>query len=114
MEKIDFPISSYQSSDKMMGIFTTGKTVSMQVLAERFSAIGVPVFLADVRGDVSGISQPNPGNHKIAQRVGQLRIDSYTPQGCPVAFWDIFGEQGHPARTTISEMGPLLLARLHE
>ncbi len=94
------------------GATGTGKTVSMQVLAEHFSAIGVPVFMADVKGDVSGISQPNPGNPKIAQRVEQLQIPGYTPRGCPVVFWDIFGEQGHPARTTISEMGPLLLARL--
>jgi hypothetical protein len=94
------------------GATGTGKTVSMQVLAERFSSIGVPVFLADVKGDVSGISQANAGNARISQRLEQLRIGGYTPKGCPVAFWDIFGEQGHPARTTISEMGPLLLARL--
>ena len=94
------------------GATGTGKTVSMQVLAERFSAIGVPVFMADVKGDISGISQPNPGNPRISERVAQLKIEGYSPRGCPVAFWDIFGEQGHPARTTISEMGPLLLARL--
>jgi DNA helicase HerA-like ATPase len=94
------------------GATGTGKTVSMQVLAENFSKISVPVFLADVKGDISGISQPNAVNAKIAQRVEQLQITNYTPQGCPVVFWDIFGEQGHPARTTISEMGPLLLARL--
>ena len=94
------------------GATGTGKTVTMQVLAEHFSSIGVPVFLADVKGDVSGISQPNPGHPKITQRVEQLQINGYTPRGCPVVFWDIFGEQGHPARTTISEMGPLLLARL--
>jgi DNA helicase HerA-like ATPase len=94
------------------GATGTGKTVSMQVLAENFSRIGVPVFMADVKGDVSGISQPNPGNPKIAQRVEQLQITNYTPMGCPVAFWDIFGEQGHPVRTTVSEMGPLLLSRL--
>jgi DNA helicase HerA-like ATPase len=94
------------------GATGTGKTVTMQVLAENFSRIGVPVFMADVKGDISGISQPNAGNPKIAERVEQLQIKDYTPQGCPVVFWDIFGEQGHPARTTISEMGPLLLARL--
>lgn len=95
------------------GATGTGKTVSMQVLAENFSRIGVPVFMADVKGDISGISQPNPGNPKIAQRIEQLQIkNQYTPLGCPVVFWDIFGEQGHPARTTISEMGPLLLGRL--
>jgi DNA helicase HerA-like ATPase len=95
------------------GATGTGKTVSMQVLAESFSRSGVPVFMADVKGDLSGISQPNPGNLKVDQRIEQLQIkDQYKPQGCPVAFWDIFGEQGHPARTTISEMGPLLLGRL--
>ncbi len=95
------------------GATGTGKTISMQVLAERFSAIGVPVFMADVKGDISGISQPNPGNPMIEQRLDQLHVrEPYKPQGCPVVFWDIFGEQGHPARTTISEMGPLLLARL--
>jgi uncharacterized protein len=94
------------------GATGTGKTVSMQVLAEHFSRIGVPVFLADVKGDISGISQPNPGNAKVTQRLEQLHLTGYTPRGCPVVFWDIFGEQGHPARTTISEMGPLLLSRL--
>lgn len=94
------------------GATGTGKTVTMQVLAENFSRIGVPVFMADVKGDLSGISQPNPGNPKITQRIEQLQIKGYEPKGCPVAFWDIFGEQGHPARTTISEMGPLLLGRL--
>jgi DNA helicase HerA-like ATPase len=95
------------------GATGTGKTVTMQVLAESFSRSGVPVFMADVKGDLSGISQANPGNPKIEQRLDQLQIrGQYKPQGCPVAFWDIFGEQGHPARTTISEMGPLLLGRL--
>ena len=84
------------------GATGTGKTVTMQVLAENFSRIGVPVFMADVKGDLSGISQPNPGNPKITQRIEQLQIKGYEPKGCPVAFWDIFGEQGHPARTTIS------------
>jgi DNA helicase HerA-like ATPase len=94
------------------GATGTGKTVSMQVLAENFSRIGVPVFMADVKGDLSGISQPGRENPKITQRIEQLHINNYIRQGCPVAFWDIFGEQGHPARTTISEMGPLLLSRL--
>jgi DNA helicase HerA-like ATPase len=94
------------------GATGTGKTVTMQVLAENFSRIGVPVFMADVKGDIAGISQPNLRNPKITQRIEQLQIKGYEPKGCPVAFWDIFGEQGHPARTTISEMGPLLLGRL--
>jgi DNA helicase HerA-like ATPase len=98
------------------GATGTGKTVSMQVLAENFSRSGVPVFMADVKGDLSGISQPGRENPKITQRLEMLRIskDSWEWKGCPVAFWDIFGEQGHPARSTISEMGPLLLSRLLE
>ncbi|MBU4268780.1 MAG: DUF853 domain-containing protein [Acidobacteria bacterium] len=94
------------------GATGTGKTVSMQVLAENFSRSGVPVFMADVKGDISGISQPGREHAKIAQRIEQLQITNYTRQGCPVVFWDIFGEKGHPVRTTISEMGPLLLGRL--
>jgi len=94
------------------GATGTGKTVSLQTLAEKFSALGVPVFMADVKGDLSGISQPGQDNPKIMQRVQQLAIESYQHRACPVAFWDVFGEQGHPVRTTISEMGPLLLSRL--
>lgn len=94
------------------GATGTGKTVSLQSLAEKFSALGVPVFMADVKGDLSGISQPGQDNPKIMQRVQQLAIENYQHRACPVAFWDVFGEQGHPVRTTISEMGPLLLSRL--
>lgn len=94
------------------GATGTGKTVTLQVMAESFSARGVPVFLADVKGDLAGISQPGGQSSKVKERVAQLKLDSYTPAGCPVTFWDVFGEQGHPVRTTISEFGPLLLARL--
>ena len=94
------------------GATGTGKTVTLQVLAEQFSAMGVPVFLADVKGDLAGISQPGGQSPKIQERIKQLKIDGYTPAGCPVTFWDVFGEKGHPVRATISEMGPLLLARL--
>jgi DNA helicase HerA-like ATPase len=94
------------------GATGTGKTVTLQVLAENFSAMGVPVFLADVKGDLAGISQPGGQSPKIQERVKQLKIDGYTPAGCPVTFWDVFGEKGHPVRATISEMGPLLLSRL--
>ncbi len=94
------------------GATGTGKTVTLQVLAENFSALGVPVFLADVKGDLAGISQPGGQSPKIQERVKQLKLDGYTPAGCPVTFWDVFGEKGHPIRATISEMGPLLLARL--
>ena len=94
------------------GATGTGKTVTLQVLAEQFSAMGVPVFLADVKGDLAGISQPGGQSSKIQERIKQLKIDGYTPAGCPVTFWDVFGEKGHPVRATISEMGPLLLSRL--
>ncbi len=94
------------------GATGTGKTVTLQLLAENFSAMGVPVFLADVKGDLAGISQPGGQSPKILERVKQLQIDGYTPAGCPVTFWDVFGEKGHPVRATISEMGPLLMARL--
>ena len=94
------------------GATGTGKTVTLQLLAESFSAMGVPVFLADVKGDLAGISQPGGQSAKVLERVKQLQIDGYTPAGCPVTLWDVFGEKGHPVRTTISEMGPLLMARL--
>ncbi len=95
------------------GATGTGKTVTLQKLAEGFSKIGVPVFLADVKGDLSGICRaPEPPKQGILDRVKQLGITDFTPAGCPAAFWDVFGEQGHPVRATISEMGPLLLSRL--
>lgn len=94
------------------GATGTGKTVSLQVMAENFSRIGVPVFMADVKGDLSGISQPGTEKPKIAERIAKLGLTDFAFTGCPVTFWDVFGEQGHPVRTTISEMGPLLLARM--
>src|ERR1043165_401254 len=94
------------------GATGTGKTVTLQGLAESFSAMGVPVFLADVKGDLAGIGLPGGQSPKVAERVKQLKVDDYTPAGCPLPFWDVFGEKGHPVRATISEMGPLLLARL--
>jgi DNA helicase HerA-like ATPase len=94
------------------GATGTGKTVTLQVMAEAFSRIGVPVFAADIKGDLSGISQPGTDNPKISDRVKKLQLTNFSFAPCPVTFWDIFGEQGHPVRATISEMGPLLLARL--
>jgi uncharacterized protein len=93
------------------GATGTGKTVSLQVLAEHFSNIGVPVFMADVKGDLTGISQPGKDNPKVAERAKLLKLD-LAPAACPVTLWDVFGEQGHPVRATISEMGPVLLARI--
>ncbi len=94
------------------GATGTGKTVTLQVLAEQFSQMGVPVFMADVKGDLSGISQPGGGKPKLEERAAEIGLGTLTYAGCPTIFWDVFGEQGHRLRATISEMGPLLLARL--
>jgi DNA helicase HerA-like ATPase len=94
------------------GATGTGKTVTLQRLAESFSRIGVPVFLADVKGDLAGISQAGGDNRRVAERVKSLGLEGFDYAPCPVTFWDILGEQGHPVRATISEMGPLLLGRL--
>jgi DNA helicase HerA-like ATPase len=96
------------------GATGTGKTVTLQVLAEGFSRIGVPVFLADVKGDLAGLSQPISPHPKIDERLAKIGIDNFTPGGWPVVFWDLFGKSGHPIRTTITEMGPLLLSNLME
>ena len=94
------------------GATGTGKTVTLRTLAEQFSRIGVPVFLADIKGDLSGLPYPGGENPKVAERVQQLGLEGFAFQGFPVVFWDVFGAQGHPVRTTISEMGPLLLSRI--
>src|SRR5881296_1293959 len=94
------------------GATGTGKTVTLQTLAEDLSARGVAVFMADVKGDLAGLGQSGANNPKVVERAKELKIDNFTGEACPVVFWDVFGEQGHPARATISEMGPLLLGRL--
>ncbi len=94
------------------GATGTGKTVSLMVLAEHFSHIGVPVFMADVKGDLSGLCRPGGDKPKVAERVEDLGLKDFTYRGYPVTFWDVEGLQGHPVRTTIAEMGPLLMARL--
>ena len=94
------------------GATGTGKTVTLQTMAEHFSAIGVPCFMSDVKGDLSGISQPGGGNPKVAERVEKLKLEGFEYKGCPVTFWDPFGELGHPVRATVSDMGPLLLSRM--
>jgi uncharacterized protein len=96
------------------GATGTGKTVTLQTLAENFSARGVPVFMADVKGDLAGLSQPGANNPKIVERAKELKIADFAGEACPVVFWDVFGENGHPVRATVSEMGPLLLGRLLE
>ncbi|MEX5728876.1 DNA helicase HerA-like ATPase [Rhodovulum iodosum] len=100
------------------GATGTGKTVSLQILAEGFSAAGVPVFLADVKGDLSGLAAPGEAGFKLhgafQDRAARIGFDDYAYQGFPVTFWDVFATSGHPVRTTMAEMGPLLLARLLE
>ena len=94
------------------GATGTGKTVTLQTLAENFSRIGVPVFMADIKGDLTGASQPGKIGDKLAGVLKERGLDLPTPQACPTTLWDVFGEQGHPVRATISDMGPLLLGRM--
>jgi DNA helicase HerA-like ATPase len=117
------PDDSYQQPEKLLlkygnrhGLVTgatgTGKTVSLQVLAEGFSNQGVPVFAADIKGDLSGIAMIGEAKDFLVARAEAIKLDPYEFQEFPVIFWDLFGEQGHPVRATVSEMGPLLLSRL--
>src|SRR3954463_5361016 len=94
------------------GATGTGKTVTLQTLAENFSARGIPVFMADVKGDLAGMSQAGGNNPKVVQRAKELGMADFKGEACPVVFWDVFGENGHPVRATVSEMGPVLLGRL--
>lgn len=93
------------------GATGTGKTVTLQKLAESFSTIGVPVFMADVKGDLSGVARESASD-KLLERLKSIGVTDWQPQGNPVVAWDIFGEHGHPVRATVSDLGPLLLARL--
>ena len=94
------------------GATGTGKTVTLQSLAERFSYIGVPVFMADVKSDLSGMGAAGTVSPKLQQRLDLLGLTDFVPYASPVVLWDVFGEAGHPVRATVSDMGPLLLARL--
>lgn len=94
------------------GATGTGKTVTLQTLAESFSRIGVPVFLSDIKGDLSGLSKAGGNNKKVAERVAQLNLENFVHRAYPVTFWDVFGTMGHPLRATISDMGPLLIGRM--
>ena len=94
------------------GATGTGKTVTLQVLAEGFSRLGVPVFLADVKGDLAGMAKPGEQNAKIEERLNTCGVSNFAFSASPVCFWDVFGERGTPIRTTVSEMGPLLLSRM--
>lgn len=94
------------------GATGTGKTVTLQILAEGLSAQGVPVFMADVKGDLSGMSQAGGGKEVFEKRAADIGLSDYSHFACPVTYWDLFGEKGHPIRATVSEMGPLLISRL--
>ncbi|UDQ80825.1 DUF853 domain-containing protein [Erwinia rhapontici] len=94
------------------GATGTGKTVTLQKLAESFSNIGVPVFMVDVKGDLTGVAKAGTESEKLLARLAKIGVTDWSPQGNPVALWDIFGERGHPVRATVSDLGPLLLARL--
>lgn len=96
------------------GATGTGKTVTLQILAEGFSRAGVPVFCADIKGDVAGLAKPGVPQEFLAKRAEQIGFSDYSFEGFPTMFWDLFGQQGHPVRTTVSEMGPLLLSRMLE
>ena len=96
------------------GATGTGKTISLLVLAEGFSRLGVPVFIADVKGDVAGLALPGTASEKLQQRVAQIGVQGWAPEANPVVFWDLYGKLGHPVRTTVSEIGPSLLARILE
>ena len=117
------PDDSYQRPEQLLlkygnrhGLVTgatgTGKTVTLQILAEGFSNAGVPVFAADIKGDLSGIAMMGDAKDFLTARAEAVKLDPYEFQQFPVIFWDLFGEQGHPIRATVSEMGPLLLSRL--
>ena len=94
------------------GATGTGKTVTLQTLAEAFSRIGVPVFLTDIKGDLSGLAKSGGGNVKVEERVALLKLEGYAHRAFPVTFWDVEGKQGHLVRATVSDMGPLLLGRM--
>lgn len=96
------------------GATGTGKTISLLVMAEGFSRLGVPVFMADVKGDVAGLAMAGTPNDKIRQRVAEIGIEGYAPEPSPVVFWDLYGRSGHPVRATVSEIGPTLLGRILE
>lgn len=96
------------------GATGTGKTVTLMTLAEGFSRLGVPVFMADVKGDVAGLAMPGTASEKLQARVAALGIADHAPEANPVVFWDLFGTSGHPVRATVSEVGPLLLGRMLE
>ncbi|MBO9395965.1 DUF853 family protein [Shimia sp. R9_2] len=117
-EKQELSLKNANRHGLIAGATGTGKTVTLQILAEGFSAAGVPVFLSDVKGDLSGLAASGSPEAKLhgafTSRAEKIGLESYSYKAFPVTFWDLFGAQGHPVRTTVAEMGPLLLARLME
>jgi len=114
-EKPVYLLAKYANRHGMVaGATGTGKTVSLMVLAEGFSKLGVPVFMADVKGDVAGLAMPGASTEKIKQRVAEIGVEGYSNEGSPVLLWDLYGKLGHPVRTTVSEIGPTLLGRILE
>lgn len=107
-----FPLSMLNRHGVIAGTTGTGKTVTLKVMAEQLSLAGVPVFLADIKGDLANLAKEGEVSEKLGARLEKLGITDYEPAAFPVHLWDVFGESGHPIRATISEMGPLLLARL--
>lgn len=112
--QVHFSAKTANRHGMIAGATGTGKTVTLQILAENFSKIGVPVFLADVKGDLSGLAAKGKMSDRIQARIDTIKIDNYSNHANPTLFWDLFARQGHPVHTTISEMGPLLLSSLLE
>ena len=94
------------------GASGSGKTITLKVMAESFSAAGVPVFLADVKGDIAGTCMPGENSEKIKERLANLEIEDFKFKGFPIHFWDVFGKKGHPIRTTVKDVGPNILSRM--
>ncbi len=112
--KINLNLNRANRHGLIAGATGTGKTVTLQAMAEAFSANGIPVFITDVKGDLSGLCQPSAMQDFLVKRADDIGLKPYVPAASPAIFWDLYGEKGHPVRTTISEMGPLLLSRLME
>ena len=110
--RVTMPLNIANRHGLIAGATGTGKTITMKVMAESFSDAGVPVFLCDVKGDVSGLCQPGVDSQDMRDRIARFGLEGFTYTAYPTRFWDIFGEAGHPVRVTVSDMGPVLLARL--
>ncbi|WP_133499982.1 helicase HerA-like domain-containing protein [Cognatilysobacter terrigena] len=114
LQPVELPARTGNRHGLVAGATGTGKTVSLMTLAEEFSRIGVPVFMADVKGDVAGLAMPGTPNERLQARLTTLGITDHAPAANPVIFWDLFGTSGHPVRATVSEVGPILLSRMLE